>query len=140
MIEQGFSREDVYAVKANLVELFMIVGVFLLLKALGTGDDDDEQTAFEKYIIRTGNRTLSELSFFMWPGSAMQILISPAAAVSSLQDLGKLISHTTNEIYGNIKGDNELTERAKPMRQVRKLFPIVNQVQRIEENLFEEAE
>lgn len=140
IIEEGFSRDDVYNMKANLMELYLIAGIWLLTKALSAGDDDDEQSIFEKYIVKTGNRLVSELTFFMWPGSAIDILVSPAASVSTVQDIGKLMSHTYNEVYGQMVDDEELIKKATPGRQVKKLFPVINQVQRVEETLFEQTE
>jgi hypothetical protein len=98
-------------------EIMMLIAA-IALAALFTslakkaGDDDD----FEKWLINFMSyqtlRFRSEMSFYMWPGSAFQILRSPAAAVSMLQTAGELLSDLIHPLGGFFGGEFEF-ERYK---------------------------
>lgn len=74
---------------AALILALVIAPIFLAGKA--DADDDAERWMFAMASYLS-IRTYKELAFFMSPTAAMDILRSPAAAVSSIENLGKLIN------------------------------------------------
>ena len=84
--------------KANFMEMALIGAVLLIGAGLHGDDDDKERRRDLAYLIRVNNRVYSELTFFSNMTSAYQILISPAAAISTVQNAGKVFSNTYNFI------------------------------------------
>jgi RecB family exonuclease len=120
------------AMKSNLLDMAIIIGVLGLLGML-RGDGDDDKSMMDRYSIRVIDRTLAELTFFsipvvssMW-ADKYQIIISPAAAVSTLEDIGRVFTHISRKIEGE--------ENADPARAIKRMAPIINQVTKLDEIL-----
>jgi len=104
--------------KSNFIELAMILGV-VSLKAMLHGDDDDKKRRKSlAYLIRINSRLYSELTFFASLPSAYQILISPAASVSTLEDASKALTNT----WQFIKEQDEKTAK-KALKSDLKMIP-----------------
>lgn len=120
------------AMRSNMLDLVMVAGVMTLLGAL-RGDGDDDKSMMDRYSIRIVDRLLAELTFFsvpitssMW-ADKYQIIISPAAAVSTLEDLGRIFTHTMRKVQGDSEAD--------PARAVKRLVPGINQITKLDEIL-----
>jgi hypothetical protein len=121
------SDQEKAAVKANLLEISVVAVAMLLHGALKGDDDDKEQySPLERYTIRVIDRYIAELVFFSLAPNTMdekfQILISPAAAVSTIEDLGKLFEHAGKAMAGD--------EDSKFGRKISNFLPYYNQLQR----------
>jgi hypothetical protein len=134
---RSLTPEQRAALRANVLDLVLTAGVITLLAVL-RGDDNEDRTMMSRYSIRVMDRVLAELTFFgLLPVPGMisdkyQIIISPAASVSTLEDLGRIIEHT----YRSIQGDEE----ADPARAVKRLAPGINQITKLDEILSGEVQ
>lgn len=124
--------EQKAAMRSNMLDLVMLVGVMVLLGAM-RGDEDDDKTMMDRYSIRIMDRLLAELTFFSIPFTydmftdKYQILISPAAAVSTIEDISRVVKHT----IGSLQAD----ENADPARAISRLAPGINQIMKLEDVL-----
>ena len=124
-----------YNLKAAGMELSLVIGIGLLLKALAAGlDDDDKKESWYKFTTLVGQRTLSELGFFVdiSTKSQFQILLSPAASISVYEDYGRFV----NALWKETTGDEKERKKAKPLKAAGKLVPVVGQLQRFIDELF----
>jgi len=84
MIKKGTSDLSGHE-KANFkkitAELMMIAATMLAYAAM---DDDDDETLLIRYALR---RQMSELLFFVQPGEAMKIVMSPTASSGTLKNI-----------------------------------------------------
>jgi len=112
---KALSKEEWANMRANFAELSIILGVWGL-KALLHGDDDDkERRSRLRYLIRTNSRVMSELTFFNSVNSAHQILISPAASVSTIENALKALDETRKFIKGEDSHIFKSTSRFIPV-------------------------
>ena len=121
--------------KSSAMELGLCISIGLLLKALAAGlDDDDKKEAWYKYSKMIGQRTMSELGFFVDPtgASQAQILLKPAASISVIEDVSRFVG----QLWKETTGDAKEQKAAKPLKQLGKLVPVVGQVQRFIDELF----
>lgn len=131
----NLSELDKYNLKASSMELGLLLAVGLLLKALSAGlDDDDKKDAWYKYTSVIGQRTMAELGFFipLNVSAQSQILLHPAASISLIDDYGRF----ANAIWKETTGDEKERKKAKPLKAAGKLVPVVGQVQRFIDELF----
>ena len=99
-------------VKKLIAELSMLT--LTILAYASFGDEDDEDTLFAKYTLR---RQMSEMLFFVQPGEAMKIVMSPTASHGTLKNIISTINQLftdPSEVYerGKHKGRNKLTVKA----------------------------
>jgi hypothetical protein len=118
--------------KANMKEtateaaLILATGVLSLLLKAGL-DDDDKEEAYYKITTKINSRFLSELTFFVDPTlqSQYQILLKPAAAAGTVEDLGRFVG----SLYKESMGDEKEKKKNKPLKKALKLIPGANKVE-----------
>lgn len=129
---KNLTPQERAALKSNILDIVIITGVFAMLGVL-RGDGDDEKTMMDRYSIRVIDRLLAELTFFtLLPlpnviQDKYQIIISPAAAVSTVEDIMRVWDHTIKKI--------EAEEKADPARAIKRLVPGINQITKLDEIL-----
>lgn len=109
--------------QANIRRALMEMGFMLMTFILSyvfvgmaaEADDDREKWVYDFLTYQT-RRTRAELSFFWNPAEALNILVSPAASVSIVEDFIKLIGQMTFgpfDVYqtGSWKGRYKMTKR-----------------------------
>ena len=100
----SLSMHEKANVKRTVAELsFLFAAIIIanmLFKAQGDTDDPDEER-WLAFLAYQAYRLKAELTFFVLPGSAMQILRSPMASMSVLENLGRLSIQLLNptELY-----------------------------------------
>jgi hypothetical protein len=118
--------------KANMKEtateaaLILATGVLSLLLKAGL-DDDDKEEAYYKITEKLNSRFLAELTFFIplnFPAQ-YQILLKPAAAAGTAEDLGRF----AGSLYTESMGTEKEKEKNKPGRRALKLIPGANKVE-----------
>ncbi len=118
--------------KANMKEtateaaLILATGTLLFLLKAGL-DDDDKEEAYYKITTKVSSRFLAELTFFIplnFPAQ-YQILLKPAAAAGTAEDLGRFVG----SLYTEAMGDEKEKEKNKPTRKALKLIPGANKVE-----------
>lgn len=134
---KNLTDQEKAALKSNIFDLVVITGTITLLGAL-RADDNEDRSMMSRYSIRVIDRLLAELTFFALPVTSdmwadkYQIIISPAASVSTLEDLGRIFTHSIRAVQGD--------EEADPARAVKRMVPGINQVQKLDEILSGEVQ
>lgn len=105
------------------------VAMIMLLYRLLAGDDDDELSYADEFLIYQLLRLKSEILFFISPGEAMKILRSPMASMSVFEDLAKFAQQAMNpfEVYESGPWDGQL----KIYRRLVSMIPIYRQAYRL---------
>lgn len=133
------SREDFYdLVRRNLAnqtkELAMLLALMGATLALGLiGPDDEDATRadrnFHRYSQKVFDKFVQELSFFYNPVEFQKMLSgSMFPAIGLISDITRFMNHFTLQVTGyNISNpsltEDEVRERAQPIKHAMKLFP-----------------
>lgn len=127
------------AVKKTVAEFAIGGAVMLLLTLLGSLEGDDEDDWMRSMLVYQLHRLDSEISFYRNPGSAMEILRSPSAAMSTIEATGKAFKTSFGPAFnfGENWMEYERYERGKHKGKtkagvaLKKLVPITNQIERM---------
>lgn len=123
--KEDYVQTKIGNIKGALLEIQLAVGLFILMTAMAT-DDDDEKTALHKKMTKSLDRLFSEVSFFLLPTSFNDIVKKPIPLMGFIEDTSRLFGDTGTEIIGQVTGDDELIKKSKPMKYLLKTFPITN--------------
>lgn len=123
-------------IKSQLVDtLFMLTlfSFYLGLKALAPDDDDDPRVKnFHKFMLRASDKVKDELWFFYDPTSFTSLVSSGIfPSMGYINNFKRLVQHFRKEVYGLAIGDEEIQEKAYPIKYLMKSFPISNQATQI---------
>jgi len=125
--------------RANLMrtalEMVNIAIIMIMFRLLG-GDDDDEITYSDEFIMYQLLRLKSEILFFLSPFEAMKILRSPAASMSVFENTFQLFKQAMNplEVYergpweGQLKIYKRLVNMVPVYRQAYRLRDVGDQI------------
>ena len=125
--------------RANIVRALSELSFALVTSILGAvattmagESDDDRERWINSFLAYQSKRARSELLFFLLPTEAMKILVSPAASISTIQNIIELISQLffgplDRYETGNWKG------RLKISKKSMKLTPVLKQWYRIKD-------
>lgn len=121
-------------VKEAIAELGIIAGAITLLAALKGDDDDEERRKKLAYFIRVSDRYLAEMTFFTMVNvpDMFKILISPAPAVSSIENIGLLFNNFASTIYSSeFESEKEYEKSKKKLRKSAiRIVPLYSQGER----------
>jgi hypothetical protein len=111
--------------------LFSVIGVVIAAKAAIPPEDEDPVTANKyKYYIKLMSKIEDELSFYYNPASFDSITRgSIVPSFGLLVKAGKAVNDLRKEVEGTITGDDQLTEKAYPVRRFLDLIPGPSQFQ-----------
>lgn len=122
------------AMELSLIAITFLSSILALLALDGIEEDDDEFLLFALFLNR---RLYTELSFFANPKSTIEILRSPAASISYLEDSLLFLDQLVQDGYGVMFGDGlEIYERGKNKglpklwKRSTDLLPIFNHMNR----------
>lgn len=132
----GASDLDVENMRANLKELDLLLTMTIVSLALTSlkkgdgGDDDDKYTI--NFLINLANRTQQDLTFFMWPPSAMAIIKDPIPLWKTIQETGDVLAAAKNYLDSSKdprfqRGIHE--GELKIWKEVKDLLPIFSAIQ-----------
>lgn len=129
------------AVKSAMAEAGIIAMIGLLLMALGAVDDDKKKQAWYKYTHKINQRVLGELYFFADPTftSQYQIILSPAASISTIQAWSRLVKDTWREGMADVLYDDprHVKKMAKPLKRLGAVIPPIGQISRLIDDLYD---
>lgn len=117
-------------IKSTLLELQLMAflgAVVFLFAGLGDDDDDLNENPAYRYAVSMSDRLFNEVSFFVVPSSFLQIIKSPVASSSTLNDAWNIISDLSGETVGRLFGNEEMIKRNKPLKRIGKLFPLLKE-------------
>jgi len=113
--------------KASYRGLAITAGLILLMYFSGKYfDDDDDLTGGEKVTARMIKRAYSEMAMFANPLEAINILKSPSASMQPLVTFSKAMTHSAQEIAGFAINDEEMMQKAKPLKYWMGFSPFAN--------------
>ena len=120
--------------KSAKVEATLLLAVGLMLMALRSVDDDDKKETWYKVSNKIMTRGFGELTFFADPtlSSQWQILLSPAASISTLTEAGLFLKSIWKETTST---DEETLKRNKPLKKAVKMIPLFNKMDSFLEDL-----
>lgn len=104
-------------VKSVVMEAALFAALSAVLMGLRHGADDEDPNMLERFLIRAFTRTSSELSFWYSTDSFLNIVQVPIPLLSFLEDFSKLGGSISDELIGQITGDEEMTENAEPLER-----------------------
>jgi hypothetical protein len=102
--DEKFSKEDAAAMRKNMTELYIMVGLSLALLALANavGDDDEEEKNFMATILMNqGNRLVTDIEFYTNPMSMEKITKSALPATRLIDASTKFFKATFNQLDGD---------------------------------------
>jgi hypothetical protein len=115
-------------IRSQIRELAVVIGMFALIFIAKPGaDDDEDERGVRKYIARALEKYYAEFSFYYLPTSATELVKSPLPVVGLATDFISFTSATSKQFFGVVIGDEEMQDRAKPMKYGAKLLPILKE-------------
>jgi hypothetical protein len=135
------SADELAIAKEAFAELILITAIGAILMAMGGLDDEEKKKNWYKYSHKIAMRGFNELIFFADPtlSSQFQIILSPAPAISTIQQSGKTIRDIWREVAADMYDDPEkIRKKAQPLKKIISQLPAGNQVQRIIDEFFTE--
>lgn len=141
---QDLTRVEKANVKRTLGELVFLASAIILINALAKlkANDDDEEWLYD-FLSYQALRLRAELAFFINPSASMQILRSPAAAMSMVENTIKLFGQLSDPLMngdlqferyqrgpwkGRLKINKTLLNYVPAMKQVYRLRDINEQL------------
>ena len=127
------------AIKRTMMEGLLAAATMTLLVLLGSLDGDDEDDWVKSMAIYQLHRLDSEISFYRNLGSAMEILRSPSATMSTIEAMGDAFGLATGPMlnFGDNWLEYETYERGKHKGKskvgvaTKKLIPFSYQIERM---------
>lgn len=138
----GVSKLDIENMRANIKELDMLATMTILalaLTAVSKGDDgDDDDLMTINFLVNLLNRTKQDLSFFMWPGSAMAIIKDPIPLYRTAQETGDVLNASWDYMFTSKpsrfqKGINK--GELKLWKETKDLLPLFSAIESTESTL-----
>ena len=115
--------------KSTALEIQLIIVFAMILGMLKPPDDDKDKDWLRYSAKKLTSRYLNEISFFLNPSAATQILKKPIPIMNLGTDILDFTSDFFGEITGEITGDEKQIKRNKPLRRFNRLFPVMNSLE-----------
>ncbi len=136
------SQHELANIKRTMLEIMFFIGCIILSRALyailkGMDPDDDDGEWLLAFSTYQFYRLQAELGFYVLPGQTLNVLRSPAATMSTVQSLGKLLSQLTTDPFARYertrwKGELKIKKYAIDMiptiRSVNKAIDVREQI------------
>ena len=120
-------RNKLNAVGAEL-RVYMAFLMLLQLVRMLDMDDEEEGSVFTYSGYRATERALLELSFWMSPNAAMDIVKSPVPLYSLISRLTKMVQNSVVQTSYIVRGKTDPHSRVGPFYYTLRTFPVANQV------------
>ena len=122
-------HEQANVIRAIMEMSFLLSTILLTMLMVRMGDDDDEaMSSFQYFALYQMYRYRAELTFWVNPQSMIQILRSPAASMSTIENLGELFYQLFEPFEVYDRGPNKDT--LKVWKEFRDLLPAYRQFHR----------
>lgn len=121
-------RSNIKAQMVDTVFLLTLMSLFLALKAYEPEEDEDPVVRNQyKFLLRATDKLRDEIKYFYDPTS-IQGLISRGIfpSMQLLVNYKKLLDNFSQEMFGMAIGDEEMQEKAYPVKYLMKSFPVLN--------------
>ena len=114
--------------RSQLRELAVVITFAALVLSMASLDDDDDQLkGMMKYAQRALEKYKQEFSFYYSPIQFTDLVKSPLPIIGFLQDIQNFITNFLKEGWGLLPGNEEVKEKAHPMKYLFRIFPITKE-------------
>jgi hypothetical protein len=130
MTEGEFIDMYVGNLKSTVTELLTITSFLAAIFSIGAlaGDDeDDDAKGMKAYLARALSKYKSEFLFYYNPLELTHIVNAPLPAIGLAEDMYRFLGAFTNEIGGQISGDEDTLKAAKPLKYFYRMMPIAKE-------------
>jgi hypothetical protein len=111
--------------RSMMTELMILLASVAAVTAItSTGDDDRKHNGAKKYLTRALKKYYNEFAFYYNPIDFARLVKNPVPVIGIAEDMTKFIGAAFKEGYGMATGDQEITEKAMPMKQFLKSVPV----------------
>jgi len=115
-------------IHSTLIEASMIAIMAAISSIMFAAYEDDDELKDNKFFTDTlfiANRLKSELLFYSSPGTAIDILRSPAASISIMEKAGSLLSRIITLNYDEEYVNGDRKGELKITKDIEGIFPII---------------
>jgi hypothetical protein len=114
--------------RSMMAELMTITSFAAAVLSITSGDDENRRNkGMKQYMARALKKYYNEFSFYYLPTSFTALVKSPLPVVSLAEDMFRFTGNLLEEGAGQISGNEEWTESAKPLKYFTKMVPIAKE-------------
>jgi hypothetical protein len=114
--------------RSMIAELMTITSFAAAVLSITSGDDENRRNkGMKQYMARALKKYYNEFSFYYLPTSFTALVKSPLPVVSLAEDMFRFTGNLLEEGAGQISGNEEWTESAKPLKYFTKMVPIAKE-------------
>lgn len=126
--ETEYIDQYISDMRASMRELLLLIAISAFVMWVNpAGQPDDDKKGLYKMTYRGFNKFQDEIGFYYTPQSFTDILKSPIPIVNLLLDTQRFITNTVEQGYGYTLSDEDIQDKAKPLKYLGKIFPISKQ-------------
>ena len=111
----------------ELITITSFLAAILSIGALAGDDEDDDAKGMKAYLSRALSKYKSEFLFYYNPLELTHIVNAPLPAIGLAEDMYRFLGAFMNEVGGQISGDQETLEAAKPLKYFYRMMPIAKE-------------
>jgi len=117
---------DIYLgnLKSMMTELTVLIGFAGAVLYVTSGDDDKKKSGLAKYATRALKKYYNEFAFYYNPTELGKLSKSTLPVLGLLEDLQKFVKALALEGYGQVTGDQEVIDNAKPLKYFLRGVPV----------------
>ena len=115
--------------RSMVAELMTLTSFAAAVFSIVSGDDDNRRNkGMKQYLARALKKYYNEFAFYYNPIEFTRLVKSPLPVVSLAEDMFRFIGNVTKEAGGQLTGDREWTESAKPLKYFTKMVPVAKEI------------
>jgi hypothetical protein len=114
--------------RSMMVELMTLSSFAAAVLSITSGDDENRRNkGMKQYMARALKKYYNEFAFYYNPIELTKLTKSPLPVISLAEDMSRFIGNVLEEGAGQISGNEEWTESAKPLKYFTKMVPIAKE-------------
>lgn len=114
--------------RSMMAELMTLSSFAAAVLSITSGDDENRRNkGMKQYMSRALKKYYNEFAFYYNPIELTKLTKSPLPVISLAEDMFRFIGNVLEEGAGQISGDKEWTESAKPLKYFTKMVPIAKE-------------
>ena len=115
--------------RSMVAELMTVSAFAAAVFSIVSGDDDTRRNkGMKQYLARAFKKYYNEFAFYYLPTSFTALIKSPLPVVSLAEDMVRFIGAINKEAAGQLIGDKEWIESAKPLKYFTKMVPVAKEI------------
>ncbi len=114
--------------RSMMAELMTLSSFAAAVLSITSGDDENRRNkGMKQYMARALKKYYNEFAFYYNPIELTKLTKSPLPVISLAEDMFRFIENVLEEGAGQISGNEEWTESAKPLKYFTKMVPIAKE-------------